>query len=283
MLVLKNNGHTRVNFKLIAHIDRSRALEVFRAYTENYDADNTNIAIKIAHTYRVASISERIAETISEANVNFAWLLGLLHDIGRFEQVTRYGTFFDALSIDHAELGADILFHDNLFGSFVPQESQEMKAIAETAIRLHNKLSIPENMEEKTAMYAKILRDADKVDIFRVLTEYPYNERYSNLKDLVARDEVMKYVKEHRCVPREASAGRANELEMLIAQCCMAFELEYPESRAIVIEQGYLKKLLEKDSEQLAIVKAEILKALGKTISPHEQGRSYDVTPPGRP
>lgn len=252
---------------MIEHIDRSRALEAFRAYTENYDADNTNIAIKIAHTYRVASISERIAGSISTVNVDLAWLLGLLHDIGRFEQVTRYGTFFDALSIDHAELGADILFHDNLFGSFVKQESQEMKAIAETAIRLHNKLSIPENMEENTAMYTKILRDADKVDIFRVLTEYPYNERYSNLKGLVARDEVMRYVKEHRCVPR-TSAGRANELEMLIAQCCMAFELEYPESRAIVIEQGYLKQLLEKDAEQLAIVKAEILRAWGKTISP---------------
>ena len=41
----------------------------------------------------------------------------------------------------------------------------------------------------------------------------------------------------------------------------MAFELEYTESRAIVIEQGYLKQLLEKDAEQLTIVKAEILKA----------------------
>ena len=244
-------------------IDRSRALEVFRAYAANYDAEDVNVSLKIAHTYRVASISERIAGTISAANVDFAWLLGLLHDIGRFEQVTRYGTFFDALSVDHAELGADILFHDNLFASFVQKESQEIRAIAETSIRLHNKLSLPENMEATTAMYAKILRDADKVDIFRVLGEPPYDERYSNLKGLVARDELMRYVREHRCVPRE-SAGRANELEMLIAQCCMAFEFEYPESRAIVTEQGYLKKLLEKDSEQLEIVRAEILKAWGK-------------------
>lgn len=265
------------------HIDRSRALEAFRAYTANYDADNTKIAMKIAHSYRVARISERIAGTISAVNVDFAWLLGLLHDIGRFEQVARYGTFFDALSIDHAELGADILFHDDLFGSFVQQGSQEMKSIAETAIRLHNKLSLPENMEEETATYAKILRDADKIDIFRVLAEFPYNERYNNLKNVAARDEVMKYVKEHRCVPREASPGQANVLEMLIAQCCMAFELEYPESRAIVTEQGYLKQLLEKDSEQLAIVKAEILKAWGKESPLHEQGRYDDVTPLSRP
>ena len=69
----------------------------------------------------------------------------------------------------------------------------------------------------------------------------------------------MQCVNEHRCVPR--TAGKANELETLIAQCCMAFEVEYPESRAIVIEQGYLKKLLNKQNSYLAVVKDEIAKA----------------------
>ena len=249
-------------------IDRSRASNAFKIYAQNYKTDNVTIAVKITHTYRVAAIAERIAKSISTANIDFAWLLGLLHDIGRFEQITRYGTLKDALSIDHAELGADILFHDTLFDSFVPQkdflseEFQKIKAIAETAIRLHNKLRIPENMEAQTEMYTKILRDADKIDIFKVLTEPPYDKYYCELKDLTVRDEVMQYVKEHRCVPREASGGmQPNELEMLIAQCCMAFELEYPESRAIVIEQGYLQKLLEKDSEQLVILKNEIIKS----------------------
>ena len=249
------------------YIDRTRALEAFKNYTANYDSCNINIAVKIAHTCRVAGISERIAGSISAADVDFAWLIGLLHDIGRFEQIARYGTLKDALSVDHAELGADILFHDNLFGAFVsqgelkPDEFKKVKAVAETAIRLHNKLRIPENMETHIKMYTNILRDADKADIFRVLTEPPYDELYSSINVLCARDEVMQYVNEHRCIPRTSSADRANALETLIAQCCMAFEVEYPESRAVIIEQGYLKKLLNKQNSYLAVVKDEIAKA----------------------
>lgn len=240
------------------HIDKSRASEQFRLYTKNFDTGNVGVALKISHSYRVAGIAERIAKSLQSANVDFAWLLGLLHDTGRFEQLTRYGTFKDALSVDHAELGADILFRDGLFKNFVPENSTEIETITETAIRLHNKLKVPENLDGETELYTKILRDADKVDIFRVLTEPPYDEIYRNLNGFTVRDELMQYVKEHRCVPRTPAAREANSLEMLIGQCCMAFELEYPESRAIVIEQGYLRKLLDKDSEKLAIVKTEI-------------------------
>lgn len=38
---------------------------------------------------------------------NFSWFLGLLHDIGRFEQVKRFGTFSDIQSVDHAGRGGD--------------------------------------------------------------------------------------------------------------------------------------------------------------------------------
>ena len=252
-------------------IDRKRALRAFKDYTANYDSNNVSVRLKIAHTYRVADLAEKIAESVFEQITttqayDFSWLLGLLHDIGRFEQIVRYGTFKDAISVDHAELGADILFRDGLFEKFVLEEEsgedfQKMRTVAETAIRLHNKLRIPDNLDSQSRIYATILRDADKIDIFRVLTEPPYNER--NLTGLSVRDEVMQCVMTHRCVPRPSGNFQVNELETLISQCCMAFELEYPESRAIVIEQGYLRKLLEQDSEQLAIVKAEIMKAWG--------------------
>ena len=248
-------------------IDRQRASEAFRAYAANYDARSVTIAVKIAHTYRVAEIAEKIAVSIAEASADFAWMLGLLHDIGRFEQITRYGTLKDAVSVDHAELGADILFRDNLFDMFVPKEEldagklQRIKAVAENAVRLHNKLKLPDNLDAQTEMYTKILRDADKADIFRVLTEPPYDESSQNLLNLAVRDEVMRCVKEHRCVPRTSAAGQANELEVLIAQCCMAFEVEFEASRRIIAGQGYLKKLLGRDSPQLALVENEIVDA----------------------
>lgn len=246
----------------MSKMNRERALKEFENYTANYDLSNIGVSLKISHTYRVAAISERIAESVANGQgivVDFAWLFGLLHDIGRFEQITRYGTFKDALSVDHAELGADILFRENLFEKFA-DVPHEIRGIAETVIRLHNKLRLPENISPVTKTYAKILRDADKIDIFRVLTEPPYNKR--DLKGLLARDEIMQCVREHRCVPRPSGDFQYNELEALISQCCMAFELEYNKSRAIVVEQGYLKKLLSYDSGQLETLREEIIEEI---------------------
>ena len=249
-------------------IDKEHALKAFKDYTANYDANNAGVNLKVAHTYRVASLAERIESSIETPGkyIGLAWLLGLLHDIGRFEQVTRYGTFKDALSVDHAELGADILFKDNLFEAFVDgvdggeaSLNFRVRAIAETAIRFHNKLTLPNGLDEDTELYSKILRDADKIDIFRVLTEPPYNER--DLTGLSVRSEVMQCVMEHRCVPRPNGASQFNYLEAFIAQCCMAFELEYNISRDIAAHEGFLKKLLDKNHKAFAVVKDEIAKA----------------------
>ena len=249
------------------NIDRKKALTAFKDYISKYDLNNINITLKIAHTYRVAALSERIA---GNNCVDLAWLLGLLHDIGRFEQVTKYGTFKDSLSVDHAEFGADILFNDGLIKNFLSENflnSNELMQLIETAVRLHNKFRLPENLCEPTLTYTKILRDSDKLDIFRVITEPPYNyDDKRDLDGLTVRDEVIQSVIEHRCVPRPENANQFNELEMLISQCCMAFELEFKESRKIAIEQGYLRKILNQDNEFLIMLRSEIAKAWSKTL-----------------
>ena len=150
--------------------DREAAVNAFRFYTAGYDPENTMIRLKIEHTFRVADLCGRIAGSLGMAGgpLDLAWFQGLLHDIGRFEQVRRYGTFFDAKSVDHAEFGADLLFREGLIERFpaegLPEGWQEL---SETAIRLHNKLTLPENLDPQTRVFAEILRDADKVDIFR--------------------------------------------------------------------------------------------------------------------
>ena len=252
-------------------MNKQAALEVFREYASLYDTDDIKIKLKIDHTYRVADIAERIGDSVG-ADSDFSWFLGLLHDIGRFEQLTQYGTFKDADSVDHAELGADILFKDGLIHNFPNlsyTDGLENARIAETAIRLHNKLELPRNLDSETLLYCKILRDADKADIFRVLTEPPYDERnqriVENSADMgPARDDVMQCVHEHRCVPRRSDF---TPFEALISQCCMAFELEFPESVKIVREQGYLWQLMNLDvrsvgmSEQLEILRTEMERA----------------------
>lgn len=231
-------------------MNKTQALAAFDEYVSHYDPQNPMIALKIAHTYRVASLAERIAKSLEQGEEisDFAWLLGLLHDIGRFEQVRQYGTFMDAKSVDHAEFGADLLFSDHLIDRF-PAESlpEGWLQITETAIRLHNKLNLPDDLDGLTLTMAKILRDADKIDIFRVVSELPYEQRIGSSRGMLSETdqvtpEVWDCVMGHRCVPRNV---RRTVFDGYVGHCCMAFELEFEESRKIAARQGYLLMLLQ--------------------------------------
>ena len=262
-------------------IDRVRAEKAFQAYASQYDMDNTMIRHKVEHTYRVARNCELIAKSLgmSEEEETFAWFMGLLHDIGRFEQVRRYGTFIDSVSVDHAEFGADLLFSEGVIDRFpVEGLSEASLTLLETAIRQHNKLSLPEGLDERSTRFCDLLRDADKIDIFRVVAELPFEQRIGSSKDLIqegdeANDEVMTCVREHRCVPRKI---RKTRFEGRISHCCMAFEVMYPESRRLIREQGFLNSLLDeadaegrprwsaRQCEQLRFLRGEIEAAWGE-------------------
>ena len=71
-------------------LDRESVNKRFADYTDNYNSSDPKIKLKIDHTYRVADLCERIAMTAPGADKDLAWLSGMLHDIGRFEQVRRY-------------------------------------------------------------------------------------------------------------------------------------------------------------------------------------------------
>ena len=267
----------QINRRRVGTMDREKEKQAFAEYAASYDNGMVEVRLKIDHTYRVAEIAERIARSIG-ADGDFAWYLGLLHDIGRFEQVTKYKTFRDADSVDHAEFGADLLFGpDDLIRKFpVPEvkvdhgtlRPEETLKIAETAIRMHNKLTVPEELDAVTKMYCHILRDADKVDIFRVIMEPPYDERNRRtcLEAAPAGEEIMVGVYEHRCLPRTIVKNR---FEGDLGQCCMAFELVYKESIVIAKEQGYVEQLInlpaenEQVREQMACLRSELHKVWG--------------------
>ena len=260
--------------------DKEQERGVFTRYAEQYDTSNILICHKIEHTFRVAELADRYAaaQGMNASDTNFAWFLGLLHDIGRFEQIRRFGTFVDSQSVDHAELSADILFTDGLIDEFSKEGlPEDWRTISETAIRQHNKLNLPDTLDERTRSFAEILRDADKTDIFRVIASIPFEKRIGSSKASFqetgeASPEVMECVLEHRCVPRNL---RRSHFEGRIAHCCMAFELVFEISRRTVREEGYLSALLaetdeqgkqiwtDRETEQLRIVKNEIEKVLG--------------------
>lgn len=92
-------------------IDLEHAKDEFLNYTKKYDLSNENIKRKQLHSLRVMQISENIARSLNlnEEGVTLAMLIGLLHDIARFEQYTQYQTFKDFISFDHGDYALKIL------------------------------------------------------------------------------------------------------------------------------------------------------------------------------
>lgn len=232
----------------IGLVDRKKIMDVFAEYTSHYDSSDGKIKLKIDHTYRVAGLCDRIARSLSlsEEDVELAWVTGMLHDIGRFEQLRRFGTFSDAESIDHAHYGVEILFQDGkIFDYLSIEESDVEYQIIRTAIDNHSAFRVEEGLDERTRMFCDILRDADKVDILKVNHDVPleviYNVTTEELKNAEVTDEVMKQFFEKHAILRSV---KRTSVDNIVGHAALVFELVYPESLRVVREQGYLEKIL---------------------------------------
>lgn len=149
-------------------IDLMKAERAFKAYISHYDGADDKIRLKIVHTFAVKKASEAIAQGLglNEEDRALASLIGLLHDIGRFEQIRRFHTFYDDQSVDHAELGLEILFDGGKIKDFI--EDRQYDALIYEAIANHNTFAIREGLGGRALLHAKLIRDADKLDNYRV-------------------------------------------------------------------------------------------------------------------
>lgn len=256
-------------------INRKNVINAFAEYVRNYDPSDEKIKLKIDHTYRVAGLCQRIAESLglSEPDVDIAWLLGMLHDIGRFEQIRRFGTFNDVQSVDHAEFGADLLFKEGLIRKFAEGYYEECElarsgneeaeqiiknnehhnkdtGLLEMAIRQHNKYRVKEDLTERQRMFCDILRDADKVDIFKVNADIPmeiiYDVTTVELNNGIITKEVLESFYKKETVLKSV---RRSAVDHIVGHISLLFELVYKESYRQAKEQGYVYKLLDFKSD----------------------------------
>ena len=123
--------------------------------------------LKREHTQMVVRNAALIAdgEGFDEATREASLVAALLHDTGRYEQLRRYNTFRDADSVDHAVFSHDIVAERGWL------DGCEARDAVLRAILYHNRRDLPDGMDALTAALAHTVRDADKLDIFRVLED----------------------------------------------------------------------------------------------------------------
>lgn len=226
-------------------IDLKKAKKELIKYVRNYDLSNERIKLKLKHTLKVMKTSKKLAKKLklSKEDIEIATVIGLLHDIGRFEQVKQYDTFVDSKSVNHGELGVKILFDENFIRSFIEQDDYD--EIIRIAILNHNKSNIQEDLNERQLLHCKIIRDADKMDIYRVLNEESINAIYGceSMKNQKISDDILADFFENKLIDY---SKRKTDADKFVCHVAYVFDFYFDYSLNIIKDKKYIEKLLKR-------------------------------------
>ena len=156
--------------------DMKRYTQWFRTYARRFRREDGQeweaCALKRRHTFRVVGEIGVLGKSLnlSPHDMHLARIMALFHDVGRFIQYDRYKTFVDALSADHGNLSAQVLREENLPDSLCDKD----RTLVLYCVQWHNKKEIPHEASSQEKFFLRLLRDADKLDIWRVVTAH-YN------------------------------------------------------------------------------------------------------------
>ncbi len=221
-------------------VDLDYAVKQFWRYRNKYPA-RPEFDLKAEHMIRVMNNSISIATSLglTEEEIALAGIIGLLHDIGRFEQQKLFHTFVDKDSLDHALLSAQLLFDGKLLHLFLKDTAYYI--IIRDAILNHNRYVIKDGLDKQTLLQAKILRDADKLDIYPQVLASDARMVFDGpepTKEDVVEDAVLTSFQREECV---RTGDMRTKLDDFVRKCALVYGFYYPE---ISLKTIYYKEYL---------------------------------------
>ena len=239
-------------------IDIENANIEFNKYISQFNPKQGRIKLKIDHIKRVAIMSKKIAESLglNDEQIKLAELIGLFHDIGRFKQAELYNTFNDRISVNHAELSVKILFDENLIDNF--KIDKKYYKIIKLAILNHNKNKIQDDLKADEMLFAKLIRDADKLDIYYTICKYDFSSIfwYTDFNCGPINDLIMNDFTEHHFVNYSNIKSNSDLIPTFYAYI---FDLYFPFSLNLLKKEKYLDKFTNRvyDNFTNSIVKQQ--------------------------
>lgn len=222
----------------------------FADYVRRFDSEDPmvqqNMDLKAEHTRRVCKAILDIGQSLdlSDEDLCLAEASAWLHDIGRFEQYSRYRTFADYKSENHAELGVKVIGANHVLDRLDSASTR----IVLRAIRYHNRAALPVGEQERSLFFLRLLRDADKIDIWRVVTEYYRDAEHPRNPtielDLPDIDRVSARVYDtlmNKKLVRMADLNTLHDFKLL--QIGWIYDVNFPRTFQMVREKGYLETI----------------------------------------
>lgn len=228
-------------------VNLSHAYKAIAAFFKRYEnLSDPGYMLKIRHTYHVAANARRIAEALnlSETDVKLAELIGLLHDVGRFEElmITKE---FNSARFDHALYGVQMLFEREMIREFIDTDAYD--EIIYHAVINHSRLHIDKCPDELSLLHAEIIRDADKLDNFRVKIEEPVENIFpgrittkESVENSKISERVYNALMNRQCVNVK---DRQTPLDYFVTIVGFYFDLNFEVTKRIVHEEHLLERM----------------------------------------
>lgn len=239
-------------------MNKEELSKTFTEYVEKYDMTNPHVDLKYHHSFRVMDLCNKIAKSLNldENDIEIANLVGLLHDYGRFFQVSEYNTYDDFKSIDHGDMGVKFLFEDEEILNF----TNKIKNFDEIydGIKYHNKYEIPK-MSDHNTLITNIVRDADKLDILYLAT---IDVVKMNESEKEITEEVKEQFYNHKSIDMRYLKSKNDKIIVFLG---FVFDLNYEYSFKYLVENKVFDILFEKleNKERFAPYFEEVKKYIG--------------------
>ena len=216
-------------------------------YIDHFECQNDQQRLqfdfKRQHTLRVVQEITTLGQMLqlNDHEMLLAKIIALFHDIGRFEQLMTYGTYNDYRSVDHGTLGMLIIAASNVLGDLAEEE----RWLICDAIDGHNKLHIPEGLTNKALFFTRLIRDADKLDIFRIVIkegrdiDAPSGDTPVSFNDDVS-DSIFESVMQGKNINYDQVK---NLTDLALIRIAWIFDLNFASTLQLVIDRGYIEQL----------------------------------------
>lgn len=238
--------------------DMAEHKDLFTAYYQTFAArfapeseDAEHLHLKWEHSLKVAANANAILAApglpvaFTPELVRAAKLAALYHDVARFEQYVAYRTFRDDESANHGLWGGKILKHE----PFLTGESLRVKALVRAGVAMHNRFAIPAGVPQGFRLVTQVVRDADKIDILRVISGYARpggkRSRVVTWKLIDAPDKWTPSLYEAVLAGRLGISSQMryiNDFRLLL--CSWVYDLNFQASRDLMREQGHMHEIL---------------------------------------
>ncbi len=228
-------------------IDLTKAMQAFKDYIFQFDATIPSIRLKIIHTYETMKCSDYLCHqmNLNDEDKSLASLIALLHDIGRFDQWMRYQTFEDYKSVDHAIFSSEVLFKEGFIRKFI--DDNQYDDIIRKAIEQHNRFIIEEGFNERELLFIHLIRDADKLDNFRVKEVESLESIFQTSLEEVCKEKITptiyKQIYNQQLV---YGPSRVTHLDMWLSYIAFIFDLHFKESLLYIKENNWINRSFDR-------------------------------------